>query len=151
MCHIDHKTLPQTVCNIGQLSWWGECAYTLVDHASYWSMMLAWSPSHSISSRWLGLTLLKGLATPYRMNKPSLLDVVSIVGHRTWRFGWVEEMTSTWKQSRKDLSYKWRWKFLEDKFDHWMMKKTRAKVLDRPKVKHKEESCKFKIEALGKI
>ena len=40
-----------------------------------------------------------------------------------------EEMTSTRHDAHNDISYRWRWKFLEDKSDHWIMKKTHGKML----------------------
>ena len=145
MCNIDHETFPrpciilvQTMCNIGRLSWWGECACTSVDHASYWSMMLAWSPSHSMSSRWLGLTLLKGLATPYRMSKPKLVGIYTNCGAsdmevRLRRGDDINQDTISWRpflQMKMEVSRRKVWP-LNDEEDP-------LKVLEGPK-SHKEE------------
>ena len=52
-----------------------------------WPWNIPTFPQH-VLERWLGLTLLKGLATPCRMSKPNLVDNMSNVGHQIWRFGW---------------------------------------------------------------
>ena len=80
-CKIDHETFPRPCVILVlavMLNWLGECDCTLT--MRNWSVMLTWSPSHSVSLRWLDLVILKGLATPCRMGKPSLVGIYTHYG-----------------------------------------------------------------------